>query len=179
MTGWLCVKTKCVRWTCDEMVNNNEPQVVQHRQKVGLDIKPCCLLTSHCAPGRPDGISPAGTSPHRLWIHTYSKPISYIYTYKFHQMTDFYVLIWSTWDITEQYVNVCVCLLPPDSATLLVVDLDELAEAAGVVVVGRLGIPKGLMRKWKESMYHHGDRWWLADMSALMLGKLFGGLMDV
>ena len=33
---------------------------------------------------------------------------------------------------------------PPDSSTLLVVDLDELPEAARVVVVGRLGIPEGL-----------------------------------
>lgn len=49
------------------------------------------------------------------------------------------------------FVCVCVCVSPPDGATLLVVDLDELAEAAGVVVVGRLSVPKGLRRKCRES----------------------------
>ena len=40
----------------------------------------------------------------------------------------------------------CVCpgVSPSDGAVLLVVDLDELPEAAGVVVVGRLGVPEGL-----------------------------------
>lgn len=38
-------------------------------------------------------------------------------------------------------------LLPSDGAALLVVDLDEFSEAAGVVVVRRLGVPKSLRRK--------------------------------
>ena len=37
-----------------------------------------------------------------------------------------------------------VCFSPSDSAALLVVDLDELPKATGVVVVSRLGIPKSL-----------------------------------
>ena len=36
---------------------------------------------------------------------------------------------------------------PPDGTTLLVVDLDELAKAAGVVVVSCLGVPKCLGRR--------------------------------
>ena len=39
---------------------------------------------------------------------------------------------------------------PSDSATLLVVNLDELAEATGVVVVGCLRVPKGLRTKHKH-----------------------------
>lgn len=38
----------------------------------------------------------------------------------------------------------CVCVSPSDGAALLVVDLDELPEATGVVVVSCLGIPKSL-----------------------------------
>lgn len=37
--------------------------------------------------------------------------------------------------------------LPPDSAALLVVDLDEFPEAAGVVVVGRLRVTERLEEK--------------------------------
>lgn len=44
-----------------------------------------------------------------------------------------------------------MCVSPSDCATLLVVDLDELAEAAGVVVVSRLSVSKGLRSKWKRS----------------------------
>lgn len=40
-------------------------------------------------------------------------------------------------------------LSPPDCATLLIVDLDELPKAAGVVVMSRLSVPKGLKRKQK------------------------------
>lgn len=43
----------------------------------------------------------------------------------------------------------CKCVSPPDGATLLVVDLDELAEATGIVVVGCLCVPKGLTIKQK------------------------------
>lgn len=43
--------------------------------------------------------------------------------------------------------GVHACVSPPDGATLLVVDLDELPEATGIVVVGRLSIPKGLKIK--------------------------------
>lgn len=45
----------------------------------------------------------------------------------------------------------CVRVSPSDSATFLVVDLDELAEATGVVVVGRLSVSKSLVRKQKET----------------------------
>lgn len=42
--------------------------------------------------------------------------------------------------------------LPSHCAALLIVNLDELAEAAGVVVVGRFGIPERLRTK-KEKGY--------------------------
>lgn len=35
---------------------------------------------------------------------------------------------------------------PSDHSTLQIVNLDEFPKAAGVVVVGRLGVPKGLAR---------------------------------
>ena len=54
---------------------------------------------------------------------------------------------------------VCVCCSPSDSSTLLVVDLDELPEAAGVVVVGRLGVPEGLgTREDKKKGSPRGQR---------------------
>lgn len=53
-------------------------------------------------------------------------------------------------------VVLCVSDSPPDGATLLVVDLDELAEAAGVVVVGCLCISKGLRKKMGNTKCHHG-----------------------
>ena len=48
---------------------------------------------------------------------------------------------------------VCVRCSPSDSSTLLVVDLDELPEAAGVVVVGRLGVPEGLGTRRQEERF--------------------------
>lgn len=35
---------------------------------------------------------------------------------------------------------------PSDHSTLQIVNLDEFPKAAGVIVVGRLGVPKGLVR---------------------------------
>jgi len=55
-------------------------------------------------------------------------------------------------------VCVRVCVSPSDSATLLVVDLDEFSEAAGVVVVGRLSVPKGLRRQQRHVSVETGDR---------------------
>lgn len=43
--------------------------------------------------------------------------------------------------------------LPSHCAALLIVNLDELAEAAGVVVVGRFGIPERLRTKKKKKGY--------------------------
>lgn len=39
--------------------------------------------------------------------------------------------------------------LPSHGATLLVVHLDEFAKATGIVVVGGLGVPKGLQEQRK------------------------------
>lgn len=43
-------------------------------------------------------------------------------------------------------------LLPSDSAALLIVDLDELAEAARVVIVGGLRVAKGLGREEQKAI---------------------------
>lgn len=43
-------------------------------------------------------------------------------------------------------------LLPSDGATLLIVDLDELAEAARVVIVSGLRIAKGLGREEQKAI---------------------------
>lgn len=47
-------------------------------------------------------------------------------------------------------------LLPSDSAALLIVDLDELAEAARVVIVGRLCVAKGLGREEQKAIVASG-----------------------
>lgn len=47
-------------------------------------------------------------------------------------------------------------LLPSDSAALLVVDLDELAEAARVVIVSGLCVAKGLGREEQKAIVVNG-----------------------
>lgn len=47
----------------------------------------------------------------------------------------------------KRRVCACDCVLPPNGAALLIVDLNKLAEAAGVVVVCSLCVSEGLKRK--------------------------------
>lgn len=56
---------------------------------------------------------------------------------------------------THTHTCTYMCVLPSDRATLLVIDLDELSKSAGVVVVGRLGIPKSL--RWKMDRISSGS----------------------
>lgn len=81
--------------------------------------------TFHCVPDRQAGTSPAGISPHKPWrrsnitLDKGSKALN------------------STADGHVQ-------LLPSNSATFLVVHLDELPKTAGVVIVGCFSIAKSL-----------------------------------